>query len=110
MAAQRKQGEPLFFPDHSSLNLSCSDILAATFLRETIPKWRQERQRLYEKSWIDADPFIFFLFQILSRTATYGLPNFQRNRLPMAGKCDRNEIKDQLNTFIYNFGFGYVVE
>lgn len=47
MAAQRKQGEPLFFPDHSSLNLSCSDILAATGLRETIPKWRQEMQRLY---------------------------------------------------------------
>lgn len=70
-------------------------FLILSLQREAIVKWRQETQRLYEKSWIDADTLIFFYFiQILSRTASHGLPNFQRNRLPMAGKRDGNEIND----------------
>lgn len=36
----------------------------------------------------------FLFFQILSRTASHGLPNFQRNRLPMARKHDGNQMND----------------
>lgn len=74
MAAQRKQGEPLLFPDHYTFTLSYSDILAATDLREAIVKWRQERQRLDEKSWIDADPLMFFFSRFFPGLLHMGYP------------------------------------
>lgn len=52
-------------------------------------KGEDATQRLYEKPRTGADPLFF---QILSRAASHGLPNFQRNCLPLAGKRDCNKI------------------
>lgn len=81
-----------FFPDHSSLPFChVLDSLAATRSN------RQMKAGDGKTIWEVVDwcwyPYLFFI-QILSRTASHGLPNFQRNRLPMAGKRDGNEIND----------------
>lgn len=76
MVVQRKQGETPFFPANRFFILSCSNILMVT---------RHMGGGGAKTAWTDADPL---LFQILSRTASHGLPNLQRNRLPLAGKRD----------------------